>query len=100
MAKHDYRRRRNGCTQRYLPTDQVEDKVTDHDRNITLDPSRLGRFRQQVREHIEITRRIHTKEIDRRQPRLTKLRGERKKLLNALALLALGSHPPQLPGRT
>ena len=66
MAKHDYRRRRNGCTQRYLPTDQVEDKVTDHDRNITLDPSRLGRFRQQVTEHIEITRRLNTKEVERR----------------------------------
>jgi hypothetical protein len=75
MAEHDYRRRRYGCTQRYLPTDQVEDKVTDHDRNITLDPSRLGRFRQQVTEHIEITRRLSTKEIDHQQRRLTKLRG-------------------------
>jgi len=100
MAKHDYRRRCNGCTQRYLPTDQIEDKVTDHDRNSTLDPSRLGRFRQQVTEHIEITRTLSTTEIDRQQRSLTKSRGERKKLLNALALLALGSHPPQLPGRT
>jgi hypothetical protein len=29
VLKHDYRQRRNGCTQRYLPTDQVEDKVAD-----------------------------------------------------------------------
>ena len=34
-------------------------------------------------DHIEITRSLNTKEIDRQQRRLAKLRDERKKLLNA-----------------
>ncbi|WKZ83235.1 MAG: recombinase family protein [Acidimicrobiia bacterium] len=77
------RQRRNGCTQPYLPTDQVEDAVVDYYQVITLDPSRLDEIRQHVTDHIEITRNLNTKEIDRQQRRLTKLRDERKKLLNA-----------------
>lgn len=77
------RQRRNGCTQRYLPVDQVEDKVADYYGVITLDPSRVGEIRHNVTDHIEITRRLNTKEIVRQQRRLDKFRDERRKLLNA-----------------
>ncbi len=77
------RQRRNGCTQRYLPVDQVEDKVADYYRIITLDPSRVDEIRRDVTDHIEITRSLNTKEVVRQQRRLDKLRDERRKLLNA-----------------
>ena len=77
------RQRRNGCTQRYLPTDQVEDAVADYYKVINLRPSRLDEIRQHVTDHIEITRRLNTKEVSPQQKRLTQLRTERKKLLQA-----------------
>ena len=77
------RQRRNGCTQRYLPIDQVENKIVDHYKTITIEPSRLDGIREHVTEHIQITKSLNTKDADRQQRRLAKLRDERKKLLNA-----------------
>ena len=77
------RQRRNGCTQRYLATDRVEDEIADYYAIVSLDPASVDRIRQHVIDHIEITRRLNTKEVARQKRRLTKVRGERKKLLQA-----------------
>ncbi|MCP4307742.1 MAG: hypothetical protein GY788_23295 [bacterium] len=77
------RQRRNGCTQKYLPTDRVEDAVAAHYSIISLDPKRLDEIRQHVVEHIGITRSLNTKEAARQERRLGSLRGKRKKLLQA-----------------
>jgi hypothetical protein len=61
----------------------VEDAVANHYAIISLDPSRLDEIRQHVVEHIEVTRRLNTKEVDRQERRLATLRSERKKLLQA-----------------
>lgn len=77
------RQRRNGCTQRYLPTEEVEAEVAAHYKVISLEPSRLDVIRQNVTDHIEITRSLNTKEVVRQQRRLETLRSERTKLLQA-----------------
>lgn len=77
------RQRRNGCTQRYLPTDQVEDEVVANYKVISLDSSCLDEIQLHVTDHIEITRRLNTKEEARQERRLSTLRSERKKLLQA-----------------
>ncbi|MCP4307897.1 MAG: hypothetical protein GY788_24110 [bacterium] len=77
------RQRRNGCTQKYLATDRVEDAVAAHYSIISLDPKRLDEVRQHVVEHIDVTRRLNTKEVARQERRLNALRSERKKLLQA-----------------
>ena len=50
---------------------------------VELSPVRADEVRQHVLEHIEVTKRLNEKEVNRQHQRLTRLKAERKKLLEA-----------------
>ncbi|HJP67101.1 MAG TPA: recombinase family protein [Actinomycetota bacterium] len=74
----------NGCRQRYLQVDAVEDAVERFYSNIQLEPERIDRIREYLTEELANTKRLREREARRQRSRVERLVAEREKLLMAL----------------
>ena len=76
-------KKRSDCQQGYIPLSKVEDEVVKYYRSIEICGDELEQIRTAVQAHIEISRSLNTKEVERQERRLRKLTDERRKLLQA-----------------
>jgi site-specific DNA recombinase len=74
---------KNGCDQRAIPADMVEDLVEGHWRTVTLTERTAEQIRAAIWEHVQVVLPLRTREIATAQAQVDRLDNESKKLLQA-----------------
>ncbi len=77
------RQRGNGCSQKYVPAEIVEDELERHYRQIQLDPAILTAAKIELGSQLADAREGSANDADRQRRRIKKLTDERAKLLQA-----------------